>query len=112
MSLQEEIIALAFTLHGAQDRQLETLCPAAEQMLAARLRKGVSIDDCRDCFMTACALLSIAMLESIVSGGLESMDMGTLNLCFGAEATRLRDLALQLIAPWTHDGFAFQGVRA
>lgn len=111
MSLQQEIIALAFELHGEQDPQLEKLCPAAEQMLAAQLRKDVSPDDCRECFLMACALLSLAMLESIASGGLESMDMGTLNLRFGAEATRLRDFAFQLLAPWTQDSFAFQGVR-
>ncbi len=111
MSLQQEILTLAFRLHGEQDEQLEWLCPSAEQMLASKLRKNVRIDDCRDCFLTACALLAIAMLESIVSGGLESMDMGTLNLHFGAEATRLRDLAFQLISPWTQDDFAFRGVR-
>ena len=111
MGLQEEILALAFSIHGEQDPQLETLCPTAEQMLAARLRKGVSIDACRDCFLTACALLAIAMLESVASGGLESMDMGTLNLRFGAEATRLRDLAFSLLSPWTQDSFAFRGVR-
>ena len=111
MSLQEEILALAFSIHGEQDSPLETLCPAAEQMLTARLRKGVSIDACRDCFLTACALLAIAMLESVVSGGLESMDMGTLNLHFGSEPSRLRDMAFQLIAPWTQDSFAFRGIR-
>ena len=51
------------------------------------------------------------MLESVASGGLESMDMGTLNLRFGAEATRLRDLAFSLLSPWTQDSFAFRGVR-
>ncbi len=111
MSLQEEIVTLAFLLHGDQDPQLQTLCPAAEQLLASRLRRDVCIEDCKDCFLTACALLTIAMLESIVSGGLDSMDMGTLNLHFGTEASRLRDMAFQLIAPWTQDGFAFRGVR-
>lgn len=111
MSLQQEIIDLAFVLHGEQDIQLEKLCPAAEQMLRAQLREGITPDDCHDCFLTAAALLSLSLLESVASGGLESMDMGTLNLRFGAEATRLRELANGLLAPWTQNGFAFRGVR-
>lgn len=112
MSLQQEILDLSFLLHGEQDLQLEVLCPAAAQTLSAQLRSGVSPEDCRESFVTAAALLALSMLESIASGGLESADMGTLNLRFGEEATRLRSLAFGLLAPWTQNGFAFLGVRA
>lgn len=111
MTLQEEIVDLAFSLFGEQDMQLEALCPAAEQTLLAHLRSGVSVDDCHDSFICAAALLAISMLESTYSGGLDSVDAGTLTLRFGQEGTRLSKIAYSLLQPWQDDGVAFLGVR-
>ena len=112
MSLTQEIIDLAFILHGEQDQQLEVLCPAAEQTLLTQLRDGITTQDCHDCFVTAAAILSLSMLESLCSGGLESMDMGTLALRFGKDGDRLSRIALSLISPWSSQGIVFKGVRA
>ena len=112
MELVQEVAALACQIHGEPDIRLEMLCPAICEQLRTRLRRGVSPEDCRPSFVCAAALTAVSMLEAIYSGGLESMDAGTLALHFGKEGTRLSDLARGLLAPWCDDGTAFRSVRA
>lgn len=112
MELVQEVAALACRIHGEPDLQLELLCPAVCEQLQARLRRGVRPEDCRASFVCAAALTAVSMLEAVCSGGLESMDAGTLALRFGKEDGQLTRLARGILAPWCDDGTAFRGVRA
>ena len=112
MELVQEVAVLACQIHGEPDIRLEMLCPAVCEQLRTRLRRGVSPEDCRSSFVCAAALMAVSMLETIYSGGLESMDAGTLALHFSKEGTPLADLARGILAPWCDDGTAFRSVRA
>lgn len=111
MELVQEVAVLACRLHGEPDVQLELLCPAVCEHLQAKLRRGVKPEDCRASFVCAAALTAVSMLEAVGSGGLESMDAGTLALHFGKEGSQLTHMARGLLAPWCEDGTAFRSVR-
>ena len=111
MSVQEEILQLAESLSGANHEKLPLICTAAAQNLQARLRSGVSIDDCRESFVYAAALMSLSIVKTMDDDRLSGFDAGTLKLSFDNRTDQLFVIANRLIAPWrAADDFAFCGV--
>ena len=120
--MYEEILRLAAAIaqSGEAERPLlEALCAAAEAETAARLRAGVSPEDCGSCFACAAAMLAAAgALSCQGSGGVEQFAAGDVQLRLkggaGGDETAqaLRRQAGELMRPyWTDGGFAFAGVR-
>ena len=111
----EEIYALAASFAGVDggDKALRALCKAAECELAARLRSGVSPEDCRDSFICAAAWMAVAGYGSAAeSCGEFSVADVTVRPGGNAAAQALRRQAETLMAPWCGGGFSFRGVRA
>lgn len=111
MSIQEEILQLTESLADGNCEKLSLICTAAAQNLQARLRKGVSIDDCRESFVYAAALMSLSIVKTMDDDRLSDFDAGTLKLSFFDRTDQLSVIANRLIAPWcATDDFAFCGV--
>jgi hypothetical protein len=120
MSLTEQIIAHALLMAGEltehQTRVLEVLCEAAASSLSARLRDGLTPDDCRADFIAASSLTALAALaaasgevpvEQITAGDF-SIKKGSVS--YDAASNCLRQQAQMMIAPYLKDRFSFQGV--
>lgn len=116
MTLSEDIFALAcaYTQADEGDREsLRSLCAAAQASLSARLRRGLSPEDCYDCFATAAALLAAADFTAVCGGlGVESFTAGPVSVSRqdAKTAQNLRQQAAFLMAPWCQDAFCFMGV--
>lgn len=118
MSLTEQIYAQALVLiRDLQDGDrplLELLCRSAEVALKAKLREGISIDDCKADFVAAASLYALAaMSEMDETAQLEQFSTGDLTLrrkSCDAAACCLRYQAEMMMAPFVKDRFVFQGV--
>lgn len=114
----EEIyqLAAAFLGESGEDAALRASCKAAEAMLAAQLRGGVSPEDCRESFVCAAAWNALAGYRAADAGeDFQSFSMADVSVSRGsgdAAATALRRQAEILMAPWCQGGFAFRGVRS
>ena len=111
----DEIVALAKALGRVpqgQEEVLETLCRAAQEQLAGRLRAGVAPEDCGGAFQLACAWTALTGLEA--GGGVERFTAGSVSIQTGeggARAAALREQAEAALAPWLDGGgFHFRGV--
>ena len=116
MSLTDQIYAQALVMVGAlspeQDALLRVLCRAARATLAARLRSGITPEDCRADFVSAGSLLALAALCE-GDGSPERFTAGELTVQRGsgsAAARCLRNQAELLMMPYVRDCFAFLGV--
>ena len=94
---------------------LEGLCEAAFRQLQGRLRKGVTPEDCGQCFVLAGAWLALAGLEvSRAVGQAERFSAGDVSIQVGDAGQRARQLRKQaqsLMAGWLRDeNFMFCGV--
>ncbi len=118
--MTEEILELAMALGqvGEADRQrLERLCTLAEQELAARLKSGITAQDCADAFVLAAAWTALADWatgESI--GAVSSFSAGDITIRSDAAASQggdaLRRRGEMALAPYLADrGFFFRGVQ-
>lgn len=108
----QEIHILATQLLGEEDARLDSVCVAVCESLRARLRSGVTEDDCAEAFTMAAALYSLSMLKELDDLGLSAFDAGALKLNFresGGDA--LSRMAQRILSPWCGDDFAFRGVR-
>ena len=111
MSIHDEIVQLATVLCPDGEELLAKICGAVEQNLMSRLRSGVSIDDCRDSFIYASALMSVSVIKTVDADQLSGFDAGTLKLSFHDRTNQISALANQLMAPWlASTDFAFRGV--
>ncbi len=116
MTLKEQVYTqaalLAGTMDEAQDKLLGALCTAVTASLSARLRDGLSVQDCKADFIAAASLFAIAALgeaaddpEQVVVGDL------TVRKKSGDAASRcLYNQAMLMIAPYLKDRFVFKGV--
>lgn len=112
MSVQEEILQLAESLAVGATEKLPMICSAVVQNLQTRLRNGVSIDDCRESFVCAAALMSSSIVKTMDDDCLSGFDAGTLKLSFENRTDQLLLIADRLLAPWcAADDFAFCGVE-
>ena len=116
----QQIFALAKQLAGElteqQTRILEALCGASTSALAARLREGLTPEDCGNDFTTAAALMALAAMAGISSDvPTEQITAGDFSVRKGAisyeeTSANLRNQAEQIMAPYLMDRFSFQGV--
>ena len=120
MTLTEQIIAHAVLMAGEltehQSRVLEVLCEAAASSLSARLRDGLTPDDCKADFIAAASLTALAALaaasgevpvEQITAGDF-TIKKGSVS--YDAASNCLRQQAEMMIAPYLKDRFSFRGV--
>lgn len=118
MTLTEQIYAHARVLIRDMDSQdqtlLQTLCRAAEVSLTAKLRPGITPEDCRADFIAAASLYAVAALSQVEEGAqLEQLSVSDLTLRrsnSGAADSCLRYQAELLMAPYVADRFSFVGV--
>ena len=118
MTLRDQVLAQALLLAGElDDRQMEllgALCTAATASLAARLREGLSPQDCKADFVAAASLFALAALSSADDlEGVQQFKIGDVTLHKGskdAASNCLRSQAELMIAPYLKDRFAFRGV--
>lgn len=112
MSLHEEIVQLAGALSGAPASRLEQICAAVIQNLQTMLRKGVTVEQCRQSFVYAAALMAVSIVKTVDMQEISGFDAGTLKLSFADRSNQLAQMAGQLLAPWCGtDDFAFCGVE-
>ena len=118
MNLTEQIFAQSVLLAGDLDEKQEALlrllCGAAAGALKARLRKGISPQDCKADFVAAASLYALAALsEADGLAGIESFSAGDLTVHKGkttAASACLRRQADLMISPYCMDSFSFRGV--
>ena len=118
MNLTEQIFAqsvlLAGNLEVKQEALLRLLCTAAANALAARLRSGITPQDCKADFVAAASLYALAALsEADGLDSVESFTAGDVTVRKGkscAASACLRRQADLMISPYCVDTFSFQGV--
>ena len=119
MMLQQQVFAHAVLLAGELEEQetdlLQALCAAAAASLSARLKKGITPEDCKADFVASASLFALAELNSVKDGdALEQITAGDLTLRkvnSGDTASNvLRNQASLMIAPYLKDRFCFRGV--
>ena len=120
MSLTDQVLAHALLLAGElSERQqilLGTLCTAATASLKARLREGLTADDCKADFIASASLLALASLAGVSEDvPVEQVTVGDFSLKKGklihdAASNCLRAQAELMMAPYLKDNFSFMGV--
>lgn len=113
--MREEICALAALLCADRldEGALFAACDAAIAVLTARLRKGITAQDCRESFVCACAWMAIALCDAFAGGEVTAFEMADISVRKNTShaAQVLMSQAETLMAPWcTAVGFAFLGV--
>ena len=106
-------MALCLQLGARQEQLLRPLAAAAQEQLAARLRPGVTQEDCGDVFALACAMVAMERLRALEGeDAVTSFTAGQVSIhCDPSRAGNLERGALRLLSPWLSDGgFAVQGV--
>ena len=118
MTLTEQVFAQALTLAGELDERqsalLKVLSRSACVSLSARLRKGLTAEDCQADFVSASSLIALAALsEAGETESVESFTAGEVSLRKtrnSAAANCLRYQAQVMMMPYVRDPFAFMGV--
>ena len=118
MTLTEQIYAQALLLAGELDQKqmelLKILCRGANNSLAARLREGLTPQDCKADFVAAASLYALAALsETDDVAQMTQIQTGDLTLRRGSTdsaACCLRYQAELMMAPYMQDKFLFMGV--
>ena len=118
MNLTEQICAQAKLLIRDMEETdlplLEMLCRSAEVSMRAKLRKGISPEDCKADFVAAASLYALAAMREVGEyAQIEQVTAGDLTLrrkSNDAAACCLRYQAEMMILPYMKDGFAFMGV--
>ena len=118
MTLEEQVFAQAQVMAGSLDAQqvhlLETFCRSAAGSLAARLRRGLTPEDCKADFLAAASLHALAALAEVRDGqdpseirvGEVTVQKSTGNVA----AQCLYNQAEWILAPYTKDRFSFRGI--
>ena len=118
MSITDQVFAQAMLLSGAvtkeQEPLLQVLCQSAVNSLTARLRPGLSADDCKADFIAAASLYALASLSELDEvGQLERMQIGDVTMVRRSKSPAsacLRSQAALMMGPYLVDKFAFRGV--
>ena len=110
----DEIYAAAAELCGTESENLMTVCGAVKAQLEGRLRDGYSIEDCRDAFIMAAAVLAVEMYGDMtdLSSDVASYTAGSVTVMRQKKVGgNMKKQAETLLAPYLKDdGFAFRGV--
>ena len=120
MTLTEQVFAQAILLTGELDERqrdlLSLLCIASTASLTARLREGLSPEDCRADFVAAASLFALAAMndadektavEEFKAGDLTVKQSGSSR---DAASRCLQNQAELMIMPYLKDRFSFMGV--
>ena len=118
MTLTEQIYAQALVLiRDLEDGDrplLELLCRSAEISLRAKLRSGVTPEDCKADFIAAASLYALAAMSEVSSGmqpeQITAIDLTLRKSSTDAAACCLRYQAELMMLPYVKDRFAFVGV--
>ena len=118
MTLKEQVFAqaalLAGQLEGSRLEMLDVLCTASVASLTARLRPGLTPEDCKADFVAAASLYALAAMSEIDDAVQpEQICAGDLTVrksSFDAAACCLRYQAELMMIPYVKDRFAFMGV--
>ena len=120
MTLNEQVYAQALLLAGdleeKQSKLLEVLCVAATRSLTARLRDGITPEDCKADFIAAASLYAISGLtDAQETVSVEEFRAGDLTVRKGgtvrdAASRCLQRQAEMMILPYLKDRFSFMGV--
>ena len=118
MMLTEQIYAqaslLASPLEEKQQQLLRILCEGAAYALRARLREGMTEEDCRAEFVASASLLALADLQEAEQLGtmaeFRAGDLTVKNREAGSATRCLRNQAELIMAPFLKDTLAFQVV--
>jgi len=120
MTLSEQVYAQALLLAGDLDERqsqlLQVLCSAAASSLEARLRDGLTAEDCKADFIAAASLYALASLGDVEdSVQVEEFQAGDLTVRQSKEGRDAASNCLQrqaemIILPYLKDRFAFVGV--
>lgn len=120
--MTERILELACGIANPSEEErllLETLCHAAAEAWAERLKGHVSIEECGEAFLCAAAFTAAAdFAVGRNSNGVESFTAGEISVRRSgstegtAQAMALRKTAERLMAPYAkQETFVFKGVR-
>lgn len=120
MMLRDQVLAQALLLAGElterQQAVLGALCTATTASLNARLREGLTAQDCKADFIAAASLLALAALAGVSEDvPVEQITVGDFTVRKGAAShdaasNCLRAQAELMIAPYLKDSFSFRGV--
>ena len=118
MGLNEQVYAQALLLAGelsdTQSALLETFSVAAVSSLNARMKDGLTAEDCKADFIASASLCALAALSEAGGDlGLEQVTLGDVTLKRrngNAAANCLRNQAELMMYPYLKDRFAFLGV--
>ena len=117
MTLTEQVYTQALLLAGElnprQQRLLRALCAGITRILTARLREGLSPEDCKADFIAAASLLALADLGSVDGENVEQITAGDFTIRKGgkdAAANCLKAQAELMITPYLKDRFMFGGI--
>ena len=118
MTLKEQVLAQAAMLAGEMDAEqeamLDALCGASVARLTARLRDGLTPNDCKADFIAAASLYALAALNAVSAGmQIEQVVAGDLTVRRGstdAASSCLFKQAEIMITPYLKDSFSFRGV--
>ena len=120
MMLSEQVFAQALLLAGELDGQqtqlLKVLCDGTASMLAARLREGITPEDCKADFIAAASLYALSSLDvADAQPTVEEFKAGDLTV---RQSTVTRDAASRclqrqaemMLLPYLKHRFSFLGV--
>ncbi len=118
MNLTEQIFAHALVLVRDMEEEnrplLEILCRSAEVSLGAKLREGITPEDCRADFVAAASLYAVAAMSEMKDAEEpEQVAVGDLTVRRAspdAASCCLRYQAELMMLPYLQDRFAFVGV--
>ena len=120
MTLKEQVFAQAVLLTGELDGRetelLKVLCAGSTNSLAARLKEGLTPEDCKADFIAAASLYALAGLGSVdADASVQEFRAGDLTVRQGSASQDAASRCLQrqadmMIAPYLKDHFAFMGV--
>ena len=120
MMLSEQVYAQALLLAGEleqrQSQLLQILCTAATSSLEARLRDGITAEDCKADFIAAASLYALASLGDVAETvQVEEFHAGDLTIRQSSDRKDAASNCLQrqadmMILPYLKDRFAFLGV--
>ena len=120
MTVSEQVYAQALLLAGElnerQTQLLQTLCSAATSSLEARLRDGITSEDCKADFIAAASLYALASMndveETVQVEEFQAGDLTVRQSSSGRDAASncLQRQADMLIHPYLKDRFSFLGV--
>lgn len=118
MTIGEQVFSQALLLAGELSQQetelLRVLCQGAVASLTARLRRGLTPEDCRADFISAACLFALASMSSVdpmtATSQIAIGDVTIRRDQTDAASHCLRSQAELIIAPYLQDRFSFLGV--